>query len=155
MGSVAPHPADLDTTTIKTTYTTTLRPVPEPGSPEELSHSHCTDHMVTVRWTVDHGWHTPELRPFENLSIPPTASCLHYATECFEGMKAYRGYDGQLRLFRPDCNGERLEMSSKRASLPGFRYEEVKKLVERLLQVDGPSIPPRVFECAGMVKLMM
>lgn len=70
-------------------------------------------------------------------------------------MKAYRGYDGQLRLFRPDCNGERLEMSSKRASLPGFRYEEVKKLVERLLQVDGPSIPPRVFECAGMVKLMM
>lgn len=64
-------------------------------------------------------------------------------------MKAYRGYDGQLRLFRPDCNGERLEMSAKRASLPGFRYEEVKRLVERLLQVDGPSIPPLYLNALG------
>lgn len=148
MGSLAP-PADLDTTTIKVTNTTNYRSVPEPGSPEELSHSHCTDHMVTVRWTVQKGWETPEVRPFENLSIPPTASCLHYATECFEGMKAYRGYDGQLRLFRPDLNGQRLEMSSKRASLPGFRYEAVKELVKRLLQIDGPStLPPLHPDCA-------
>lgn len=139
MGSIAP-PADLDATNIKVTRSTTLRPVPEPGSPEEKSHSYCTDHMVTVRWTVEHGWETPEVRPYENLSIAPTASCLHYATECFEGMKAYRGYDGKLRLFRPDCNGERLANSARRTSLPGFPYGEVKRLVERLLQIDGPRM---------------
>lgn len=40
-------------------------------------------------------------------------------------------------------------MSAKRASLPGFRYEEVKRLVERLLQVDGPSIPPLYLNALG------
>ena len=130
--------ADLDASNIKFTRTTTPRHVPLPGSPEERSHSHCSDHMVTVRWTVDAGWETPELRPFENLSIPPTASCLHYATECFEGLKAYRGFDGRLRLFRPDCNAERLAMSAQRTSLPGFNVAEVKKLIARLLRVDGP-----------------
>ncbi|EYE90452.1 branched-chain amino acid aminotransferase, cytosolic [Aspergillus ruber CBS 135680] len=140
MGSITP---DLDASTINFTPSTSLRPVPAIGSPEEKSHSYCTDHMVTVRWTVESGWQTPEVRPFENLSIPPTASCLHYATECFEGMKAYRGYDGKLRLFRPDCNGERLANSAVRTSLPGFAPGEVKKLVGRLLQIDGPRWLPK------------
>lgn len=137
--------ADLNASTIKTTLTTHPRHVPPPGSPEELSHSHCTDHMVTARWTIEHCWESPHLRPFENLSIPPTASCLHYATECFEGMKAYRGFDGKLRLFRPDCNGERLLRSARRAALPGFGAGEVKGLVARLLEVDGPSIHSPLF----------
>lgn len=128
---------DLDASTVRFTRTTTPRHVPLAGSPEEKSHSHCTDHMVTVRWTAAQGWETPELRPFENLSIPPTASCLHYATECFEGLKVYRGVDGRLRLFRPDCNAERLAMSAQRTSLPGFKLSEVKKLIARLLAVDG------------------
>lgn len=140
MGSVAPTPAELDASTIKVTRSTQLRDVPKPGSPEELSHSYCTDHMVTVRWTAKGGWETPEVRPYQNLSIPPTASCLHYATECFEGMKVYRGYDGKMRLFRPDCNGERLSNSGKRASLPSFRFEELKKLVAKLLEIDGPRM---------------
>jgi branched-chain amino acid aminotransferase len=59
-------------------------------------------------WKSSTGWDAPELRPYGNLSIPPTASVLHYATECFEGLKMYRGYDGKLRLFRPDCNSKRL-----------------------------------------------
>jgi branched-chain amino acid aminotransferase len=98
--------------------------------------------MVTVRWTVNNGWETPEIRPYENLSIPPTAGCLHYATECFEGMKVYRGYDGKLRLFRPDCNGERLVTSAQRASLPSFRFEELKVLIAKLMQIDGPRMHP-------------
>lgn len=128
---------ELDASTVRFTRTTNPRHVPEPGFPEEMSHSHCTDHMVTVRWTVEQGWETPELRPYENLSIPPTASCLHYATECFEGLKVYRGVDGRLRLFRPDCNAERLASSAQRISLPGFRQSELKKLIARLLAVDG------------------
>ncbi|RDH30528.1 aminotransferase [Aspergillus welwitschiae] len=143
MGSVAPSPAELDASVVKVTRSTNLRDVPLPGSPEKLSHSHCTDHMVTVRWTVANGWETPEVRPFENLSIPPTASCLHYATECFEGMKVYRGFDGKLRLFRPDCNGERLMNSAKRSSLPSFRYEEIKRLIAKLMQIDGPRWLPK------------
>ncbi|EAW18625.1 branched-chain amino acid aminotransferase, cytosolic [Aspergillus fischeri NRRL 181] len=143
MGSIAQTVRELDASTVKVTRSTNLRLVPEPGSPEELSHSHCTDHMVTVRWTVNNGWETPEIKPYENLSIPPTAGCLHYATECFEGMKVYRGYDGKLRLFRPDCNGERLVMSAQRTSLPTFRFEELKVLIAKLMQIDGPRWLPK------------
>ncbi|PLN79710.1 cytosolic branched-chain amino acid aminotransferase [Aspergillus taichungensis] len=143
MGSVAPSLAELDGSNIKVTRSTNLREIPQPGSPEEQSHSYCTDHMVTARWTAEKGWETPEVKPYQNLSIPPTASCLHYATECFEGMKAYRGYDGKLRLFRPDCNGERLVMSSKRTSLPGFAYTELKRLIGKMLQIDGPRWLPK------------
>ncbi|KAJ5232885.1 hypothetical protein N7468_005841 [Penicillium chermesinum] len=143
MGSIAPQMAELDGSHFNITRSTTLRDVPLPGSPEELSHSYCTDHMVTVRWTVGNGWETPEVKPYQNLSIAPTASVLHYATECFEGMKVYRGYDGKLRLFRPDLNGQRLNNSSQRSSLPGFKYDELKKLVAKLMQIDGPRWLPK------------
>ena len=93
--------------------------------------------MVTVKWTPSGGWETPQLGPYTDLNIAPAASCLHYATECFEGLKGYRGYDGKLRLFRPDRNGERLAMSSQRASLPVFPPEQLKYLIAKLLQVDG------------------
>ncbi|RDW90724.1 branched-chain amino acid aminotransferase, cytosolic [Aspergillus mulundensis] len=137
MGSIETIPAELDASVVKITRSTELRHVPLPGSSEELSHSYCTDHMVTARWTAAGGWETPEVKPFQNLSIPPTASCLHYATECFEGMKVYRGYDGKLRIFRPDLNGERLSNSAIRASLPSFRYQELKALIAKLMQIDG------------------
>ncbi|KAJ5805015.1 hypothetical protein N7474_010902 [Penicillium riverlandense] len=144
MGSITPPKiGELDASTCNLTRTTTPRDVPAPGSPEELSHSYCTDHMVTVRWTAETGWETPQVKPFENLSIPATAGCLHYATQCFEGMKVYRGYDGKLRLFRPDCNGERLSGSAVRSSLPGFKADELKKLVAKLMEVDGPRWLPR------------
>jgi len=54
-------------------------------------------------------------------------------------MKIYRGYDGKLRLFRPDLNAARLNMSSKRVSLPAFSEIEFVKLLKALMKVDGPS----------------
>lgn len=102
---------DLDASKLRITHTTTLRDVPEPDSKEVWGVKQCTDHMVKVTWTDDQGWHTPEITPYGPLTIMPTASCLHYATQCFEGMKVYRGYDGKLRLFRPDKNCARLVTS--------------------------------------------
>jgi len=52
-------------------------------------------------------------------------------------MKAYRGYDGELRLFRPDLNAARLNSSARRIALPGFEPEEVVKLIKKLIGVDG------------------
>lgn len=45
---------------------------------------------------------------------------LHYAVESFEGMKAYKGKDGRLRLFRPEMNMDRLARSAARLTLPQF-----------------------------------
>lgn len=73
----------------------------------------------------------------------PTASVLHYATECFEGMKLYRGFDSRLRLFRPDRNCRRMLSSATRIALPAFDPGELQKLIEDLVSVDGDKWLPR------------
>ena len=72
----------------------------------------------------------------------PTASVLHYATECFEGMKAYRGHDGRLRLFRPERNCARMLKSATRIALPGFEPLQMQALIEKFVAVDGPRWLP-------------
>ena len=75
--------------------------------------------------------------PYGPLSLAPTASCLQYGTQCFEGLKLYRGCDGELRLFRPALNAARMRESARRVALPDFEIEEWVKLVVRLCVVDG------------------
>ncbi|KAG9248325.1 aminotransferase [Calycina marina] len=137
-----PTLAELDASKLIVTKTTTVRAVPVPNSKEVWSFKECTDHMVRVTYTDSHGWHAPEIVPYGPLMIMPTASCLHYATQCFEGMKVYRGYDGKLRLFRPDLNAKRLAMSSTRVALPTFDPEEFVKILHAFLAVDGPRWLP-------------
>lgn len=73
----------------------------------------------------------------------PTASVLHYATECFEGLKAYRGHDGKVRLFRPDRNAGRFLHSATRISLPAFPPEEFLKLLTKFVGLEAPKWLPR------------
>lgn len=135
--------APLDASKLVYTLTETPRSVPDEATANAGLETVCTDHMVTVNWKAGTGWETPELKPYGPLSLMPTASVLHYATECFEGLKAYRGYDGRLRLFRPDRNAARFRMSAARISLPVFEPEELTKLMTALLSVDGPRWIPR------------
>ncbi|KAF9741062.1 hypothetical protein PMIN06_008117 [Paraphaeosphaeria minitans] len=140
----APSPlAELDASLLQTTYTTSPRPVPASGSPEMASQRVCTDHMIQAKWTSSTGWDAPTLQPYGPLHLMPTASCLHYATECFEGMKLYRGYDGKLRLFRPQLNCARMLMSTSRIALPGFPPEELLKLIVKLCATDGAKWLPK------------
>ncbi|KAK3996716.1 aminotransferase [Cladorrhinum sp. PSN332] len=119
------------------------RAVPDEASACTGTETICTDHMITVSWSLFKGWSNPELKPYGPLTLMPTASVLHYATECFEGLKAFRGFDGKLRLFRPDCNARRMLMSTLRISLPGFDPEELEKLIIALMAVDGPKWLPK------------
>lgn len=99
--------------------------------------------MITATWTVTDGWAAPELKPFGPISLMPTASCLQYATECFEGLKLYRGYDGKLRLFRPELNCRRFQKSAERIALPAFSESELLKLLTVLAATDGPRWLPK------------
>ena len=40
-----------------------------------------TDHMLSVEWTAENGWDVPKISPYQNLSLPPSASTFHYALE--------------------------------------------------------------------------
>ena len=99
--------------------------------------------MITARWTAESGWEAPELKPFGPFSIMPTASVLHYATECFEGLKLYRGFDGRLRLFRVSRNCERMRKSAGRIALPDFDPRELEILIKTLCARDGPKWLPK------------
>ncbi|KAK0387500.1 hypothetical protein NLU13_5812 [Sarocladium strictum] len=139
----ASNPAALDASKLTYTLTTSPRAVPDEATANAGTETICTDHMVTATWTADAGWGTPELKPYGPLSLMPTASCLHYATECFEGLKVFRGFDGKLRIFRPNKNAARMRMSASRISLPVFEPEELEKLIIALCGVDGPRWLPK------------
>jgi len=121
----------------------TARQVPDEATANSGDETICTDHMVTCKWRATTGWEAPELKPYGPLSLMPVASVLHYATECFEGLKVYRGFDGKLRLFRPDLNAKRMLMSTLRVALPGFDPKELEKLIAILVARDGPKWLPR------------
>lgn len=87
------------------------------------------------------GWQTPEITPFENLVLHPGAKVLHYAIELFEGMKAYRGVDGKIRLFRPELNMERMNNSAVGSGLPSFNGNELIKCFTRLISIDQEWVP--------------
>ncbi|KAE8381185.1 aminotransferase [Aspergillus bertholletiae] len=133
----------LDASNLIYTYTTRPRDVPDEATADSSDETICSDHMVVATWHSSTGWSAPELKPYGPFTLMPTASCLHYATECFEGLKAYRGYDGKLRVFRPDRNAARLNMSAGRISLPQADPNEITKLIYALLEVDGAKWLPK------------
>lgn len=108
----------------------------------DLKPGSTTDHMVTISWDEATGWDAPELKPYAPLAIDPTASTLHYAIQCFEGLKAYKSQDGKaVRMFRPELNMARLNNSSERIALPRFNEEEFLKILEKFVSLEARFIP--------------
>src|SRR4029077_548551 len=49
-----------------------------------------TEHMISIQWDGEHGWHEAALRPYGPVQLDPATSYLHYAQGVFEGLKAFR-----------------------------------------------------------------
>ncbi|KAF2790402.1 branched-chain amino acid aminotransferase II [Melanomma pulvis-pyrius CBS 109.77] len=137
MASTSSLPA-LDASRLSISLTETPFPIPT-GKTTTKAH---TDHLLIVSWTSTQGWSAPQIVPYRPLSLPPTASVLHYATSCYEGTKLYRGYDGKLRVFRLLDNCRRMKDSATRASMPAPDPNELSKLVKELCRVEGPRWLP-------------
>ena len=100
-----------------------------------------SDHMLEIDWNAEYGWCSPLIRPYGDITISPAASALHYGLQCFEGMKAYVGVGGEVRMFRPELNMERMNSSMKRLHMPNFDGDEFLKCIKELLLVDKDWIP--------------
>jgi len=103
--------------------------------------NHFTDHMFTVEWTPESGWHNARIEPYGPISLDPATAVLHYAQETFEGMKAYRHDDGSIWSFRPDQNGARMVRSSARLAFPELPVEDFVAAVDALVKVDQRWVP--------------
>ena len=100
-----------------------------------------TEHMVSISWDRERGWHDAELRPYGLLQLDPGVSVLHYAQAVFEGLKAFRQQDGGIAVFRPDAHAARFRRSARRLALPELPEPVFIEAIEHLLSVDGEWVP--------------
>ena len=100
-----------------------------------------TDHMATMRWSEEKGWHDARISAREPFQIDPATAVLHYAQEIFEGLKAYRHDDGTLALFRADANARRFRESARRLAMPELPEEHFLTSIEALVKADADWVP--------------
>lgn len=99
-----------------------------------------SDHMFSM--VFENGrWQRPEILPFGPVPLHPSALCLHYGQAVFEGLKAFRGADGRVRIFRPDMNAKRLAESCERLCIPAIDPEVFYGAIEQLVKLDNAWIP--------------
>ena len=94
-----------------------------------------TDHMFECDY-VDGKWENPVIRPYEKISIEPSASVFHYGQAIFEGMKAFKDNNNNVFLFRPNENFERINKSAIRMSIPQIDRNLFFSAIEQLVNLD-------------------
>lgn len=125
---------------IKITKTSTPRS--KPADPTKLGFGTVfTDHMFTMGYDGERGWHDAQIVPLENLSIHPGTAVFHYGAEVFEGLKAYRTDHGSVQMFRPTDNMQRLRESAERIQLPDFDADFLLEAMKTLVELDQDWVP--------------
>ncbi len=96
--------------------------------------------MALSHWR-DGVFATPELTPVAPLPIHPAAHVLHYASTCFEGMKAHKGTDGQVRIFRGARHVERMQQSATQLRLPAPPTELLHGMIRDVVRANKAEVP--------------
>lgn len=100
-----------------------------------------TDHMFIMNYDQGQGWHDARIVPYAPIALDPSAMCLHYGQEVFEGLKAYKTADGKIQLFRPDQNFKRLNLSNERMVIPKIDEAFALEALIELLKIEKDWIP--------------
>ncbi|MBI3457358.1 MAG: branched-chain amino acid aminotransferase [Candidatus Rokubacteria bacterium] len=128
--------------TIRITRAATKKPKPRDS---ELGFGTLfTDHMFLADFQEEKGWYDPRIEPYGPLSFDPATAVLHYAQAIFEGLKAFRGQDGKVRLFRPQKHIERMNNSARRLCIPPLDPEFALQSVVSLVGLERDWVPSSV-----------
>ena len=100
-----------------------------------------TDYNLRAYWK-DGRWSPLEVTDSEYINMHMAATCLHYGQEAFEGLKAFTGADGQIRIFRLDENGKRMNNSAIGLIMPQIPSEMFREAVLKVVQLNKKYIPP-------------
>ena len=104
-----------------------------------------TDHMVTISWSAERGWHDARLQPYGPLQLDPATTVLHYAQTIFEGFKAYhQPNDGGVATFRPAANARRLNRSAERMAMPAIPEDTFVEAADLLIRTDWEWVPTEI-----------
>ena len=103
-----------------------------------------SDHMFSMVYE-NGSWQEPAIHPYEAMSLEPGVGMLHYGQTVFDGYKAFRGVDGEARIFRPDMNAQRLFNSCQRLCIPIMEVEQLSELMiaatRELIELDHAWMP--------------
>jgi branched-chain amino acid aminotransferase len=99
-----------------------------------------SDHMAVVEYR-DGQWQTPEIKAYGPMLFSPAISALHYGQAIFEGLKAYKTEEGEVLIFRPEKNAERLNKSAARMCMPSLPVETFMEMLTKVVGVDRDWIP--------------
>ncbi len=100
-----------------------------------------TDYNVRCCYK-DGKWGELEISSSEILNVHMAATCLHYGQEAFEGLKAFCGKDGKIRVFRMDENAKRLQASSRGIMMAEFPVEKFEEAIRKVILLNQRFIPP-------------
>ena len=117
---------------------------PKPKDSELTFGTVFTDHMFVLDFQEEKGWYDPRVEPYGPFPLDPAAAVLHYAQAVFDGLKAFRGRDGQVRLFRPRKHVERLIQSSQRLCIPPLDPDLALKSLVTLVGIEKDWVPSTV-----------
>ena len=90
----------------------------------------------------DGAWGTPELKTDHNVTLSIAATCLHYGQAAFEGLKAFRCKDGAVRIFRPDENAKRINLSASRILGPEMPVDLFVEMCRKVVLDNIDYVPP-------------
>lgn len=100
-----------------------------------------TDYMFKAVYK-DGQWNEGEILPFQNISLHPASTVLHYGQEIFEGMKAYKGVDGNVRMFRMEENIKRMNLSARLMAMPEIDESFFKVALCSLVSLESEWLIP-------------
>jgi len=103
---------------------------------------HVSDHMLVCDY-YDGEWHQPQITPYANLSLSPSALALHYGQTVFEGMKAFRMIDGRINIFRVERHHERLVRSLERMCMAIVPKDIFVEGILALIDIDRLWVPAK------------
>lgn len=109
---------------------------------EELGFDYIKTDMRYVSIWENGKWDDGKLIEDNKLVIEEGAPALHYGQQCFEGLKAYRTKNGDIQLFRPDKNAERLNNSCKRLLMPEVPVEKFIDACVQVVKANEDFVPP-------------
>ncbi len=96
---------------------------------------------MVISWFDGTRWSDAEVVSSDTIQLHPGAHVLHYASSCFEGLKAFRHQDGSVKIFRLDRNVARLRQSSNILALPEFAPEKLERMIVDIVSHFAAQVP--------------
>ena len=100
-----------------------------------------TDYNVRI-YHRNGQWGELEVCSEETIPMHMAATCLHYGQEAFEGLKAFKGKDGKVRIFRLEENAARLQSTCRGILMPELSTERFREAVLKVVKLNERFVPP-------------